>query len=285
MASIVDVDNAPGNQEELIKSLTEAVTEKKTDEPEGAPAGTETPAADTDPLKGTKFEGKSVEDILTSYSNLESAYGRMANDLGTQRKLTDRLLDLKRDDDLQRNAPPEVELPKVDGADLLDNPTEALDRYTAAREARIRQEYDDRLSQFETQLQADRFMAKHPDFMTVGQSDEFRNWAQATPIRNQVAQRAAAGDWDAADALLVEYKEELSKTQTAAPAADAGVEAARNVGLESATPAGSTPDGASSGKVYRRADLIDLKINKPHVYGDPAFQAEILKAYSEGRVK
>lgn len=278
MANIVDVDNAPGDLDALQKSLTEAVT-ATTETDEGVSEESIQADLNDNPLAGTKFEGKDISDILDSYKNLESAYGRMANDLGTQRKLTDRLLDLKREDDLQSNAP--EPLPKVDGAELLDNPTEALDRYTAAREARIRQEYDDRLTQFEAQLQADKFMQKHPDFMTLGQSDDFRNWAQNNPIRSRVAQQAANGDWDAADALLSEYKE---AQKTAAPAADAGVDEAKKVALETSAQ-GNAPDGQSSGKIYRRADMIDLKINKPHVWADPAFQAEILKAYSEGRVK
>ena len=276
MASIVDVDNAPGDLDELQKSLTEAVT-VTTVTPE--PKKEVTPEPNKDPLAGTKFAGKTVEDILDSYKNLESAYGKMANDLGTQRKLTDRLLDLKRDEDLKSNAPEPI---KLDSAELLDNPTEALDRYTAAREARIRKEYDERLSGFETQLQADRFMRKHPDFMTLGQSEEFRNWAQNNPIRSRVAQQAAAGDWDAADALLSEYKE-VQKTVQPEKAPTADLEAAKKVALESSAQGGA--EGASRGKVYRRADLIDLKIRKPHIYQDPAFQAEILKAYSEGRVK
>ncbi len=284
MASIVDVDNAPGDLEGLEKALSEAVVEQTKEDDNNDTENKDDAGnnvANSDPLAGTKFEGKSVDQILESYKNLESAYGRMANDLGTQRKLTDRLLDLKREDDLQSNAPQPV---KLDGAELLDNPTEALDRYVSEREARIRKEYDDRLTQFEAQLQADRFMQKHPDFMTTGQSDEFQRWALATPVRAQVAQRASQGDWDAADALMTEYKEaNNAAAAAAAPAADAGVADAKKVALESSNQAGA--EGASSGRIYRRADLIDLKIRKPDVYGDPAFQAEILKAYSEGRVK
>lgn len=283
MATLVDVENEASDVEGLEQALREAVTRDKSadDRPEDQKVREMEPAeVSKDPLKGTKFEGKSLEDLIESYNNLQSAYGRMANDLGTQRKLTDQLLNLKRDDDLQSNAPPK---PTVDAAQLLDDPTQALDRYISEREARIKAEYDQRLNQFETQLQADRFMQKHPDFMDLGQSEEFRKWATGNPIRNRVAQAAAQGDWDAADALLQEYKAERKKQPAPADTASKeGLEAARKVGLESAASDGS---GSSSGKIYRRADLIDLKLRKPHVYSDPAFQAEILKAYSEGRVK
>lgn len=278
MASIVDVDNAPGDLEGLEKDLAEAVTaaaaaEKKEGSVPGSGISNE---GDNDPFAGTKFEGKSAEELLESYKNLQSAYGRMANDLGTQRKLTDQLLDLKRDGDLQQNTPEPL---KVDAADLLDDPTKTLDAYIAQREARIREEYDSKLSHFESQLVQDKFMAKHPDFMELGQDPDFLEWAQNNPIRARVASAAANGDWDSADALLTEYKSQPKPSK--APPADAGVAAAAKVGLESSAQGGES----NTGKVYRRADLIDLKINKPHVYGDPAFQAEILKAYSEGRVK
>lgn len=284
MASIVDVDNAPGNLEELEQNLSEAVLANQKSGSKDGNEGKSDPAPKSgDPLAGTKFEGKSVEEILESYNNLQSAYGRMANDLGTQRKLTDRLLDLKRDEDLMQNTPEKKEepLPEISSSELLDNPTSALDRVMAAREARIRQEYDQRLSQFEQQLRTDKFVAKHPDYLELGQSEEFRAWATGDPIRNQVAQRAAQGDFDAADALLTEYKKSNRRDSSGNNLRDNDMEEARRVGMESSNTAGA----ANTGKVYRRADLIDLKINKPHIYSDPAFQAEILKAYSEGRVK
>jgi hypothetical protein len=41
--------------------------------------------------------------------------------------------------------------------------------------------------------------------------------------------------------------------------------------------------GETSKKVYRRADLIRLRLENPDRYD--ALQDEIMKAYSEGRVK
>lgn len=289
MASIVEPQNDPGDVEGVEQALKEAITQDN--RPEETKVRPMEPSEVTkqkqqeqheqeeqNPLAGTKFEGKSMEDLLESYNNLQSAYGRMANDLGTQRKLTDQLLNLKREEDLSSNEP--APLPEVDTNSLLDNPTQTLDRYISEREARLRKEYDERLSQYESQLQTDRFMQKHPDFMELGQSTKFREWATGDPIRARVANAAAQGDWEAADTLLTQYKQAQAN-----PAADAaskeGLEAARKAGTESAASAGAS----SSDKVYRRADLIELKLRKPHVYSDPAFQNEILKAYSEGRVK
>lgn len=287
--SIVDVDNAPGNLDELEKSLTQAVTadaaKKKAEEAAANAANANAgnaAAENTDPLAGTKFEGKSVKDVLDSYKNLESLYGRMANDLGTQRKLTDRLLDLKRDDDLERNSPaPKYELRSDQ---LLDNPNEALDRWFADREARTSKTLEERLNRFEATLAEQAFTTKHPDYMQLGQSQDFQAWTTKSPSRQRVAAMAARGDLDAADALFTEFKDERKSNPAPAnrPAPEADLAGARKAALESANSGGQ--DGGSA-RVYRRADLIQLKINKPDVYGDPEFQKEILKAYSEGRVK
>lgn len=289
MASIVEPQNDPGDVEGVEKALKEAITQDN--RPEDQKVREMEPSEVTkqkqeqreqeeqNPLAGTKFEGKSMEDLLESYNNLQSAYGRMANDLGTQRKLTDQLLNLKREEDLSSNEP--APLPEVDTNSLLDNPTQTLDRYISEREARLRKEYDERLSQYESQLQTDRFMQKHPDFMELGQSTKFREWATGDPIRARVANAAAQGDWEAADTLLTQYKQAQANPSAAEAASKEGLEAARKAGTESAASAGAS----SSDKVYRRADLIELKLRKPHVYSDPAFQNEILKAYSEGRVK
>lgn len=281
MAKIVDVENAPGNLDELENTLREAVTVEKEDETPEVTEVTDEVKEVADPLAGTKFEGKSVEDLLDSYNNLQSAYGRMANDLGTQRKLTDRLLDLKREDDLQSNAPEPMQ---VSGAELLDNPTKVLDDAMASREARIAERMDERLASLEAQLQQDRFMQKHPDVMTIGQDPAFVQWTQENPIRAQVAQAAANGDWDSADILLTEYKARpMEKSNVTDQQDTEALDAARAAQLESTAQA--SDEAGTKGKMYRRADLIDLKINRPNVYSDPAFQAEILKAYSEGRVK
>jgi hypothetical protein len=62
------------------------------------------------------------------------------------------------------------------------------------------------------------------------------------------------------------------------------LEAARKVSLETSSGAGGS-DGIKKGKTYSRADLMRLRIEDPDSYYDDAFQAEILRAYNEGRVK
>lgn len=283
MTSLVDPTNEPGDLDGLQKELTEAVTSTTVVEAgEAALAATTSPAPVENALEKAqelsgKYEGKSASEVAEMHRNLESAYGRMANDLGTQRKLTDRLLDLKRTDDLTSNSPDPVE---VSSTELLDNPTQALDKYLSSRESQLAQATDQRLAQMEASMAQERFTTAHPDHDRIANDPAFAEYLQASPLRTRLAQMAVQGDWSVAADLMTEYKSTINQD---APA-DNATEAARQVGLEA--PRQSTEAAAvKAGKVYRRADLIRLKLEKPDVYADPGFQDEILRAYAEGRVK
>ena len=47
---------------------------------------------DDEPKTPTKFEGKSMDDIIEMYSNLEKDHSRLGNELGENRKLVDHFL-------------------------------------------------------------------------------------------------------------------------------------------------------------------------------------------------
>lgn len=289
--SLVDtIAEVPGNLTQLEADLKAATTVPL------APAKDESaavvqPVVD-DSILPDKLKGKSLAEIADMYRNLESAYGRQSNDLGTQRKLTDRLLDLKREEDLTRNNP-QAEPVKVDRAKLLEDPTAELDRFIASRDATRETESSQRLTRIEGTLAQQQFVGKHPDYAAVASDPGFVSWVQSSQFRLRIAQQAYAGDWGAADELVSEYKDRQKTTTVVPPvsggkppveeATKAGLEAARGAALESSAAAGENT--GKSGKQYRRTDLMELRLRKPDTYYDPAFQDEILKAYSEGRVK
>jgi hypothetical protein len=289
---IVDlVDDLPGNTDQLVKDLNEAVTARS------APASdkpADTPAPDTVPATAAvpdKLKGKSATELAAMYQNLESVYGRMANDLGQQRKLTDRLLDLKRSDDLTANGGKKPEAPVVDRSRLLEDPTAELTRFVDARDSARESESTARLANLEAQLAQKTFVDKHSDYADVANDPAFIAWVQASPLRTRLAGLAYNGSWDVADELLTEFKARTPATATATAevvdtkqqAADAGVAAARRAGLESGASGGEST--ARSGKTYRRTDLLALRNRDPDAYYDEGFQTEILRAYAEGRVK
>jgi len=277
---LVDAAEPSGELSQLEKDLSEAVQSRN--EQGKKPAAKKEVASEEDDGMPSKLKGKTPQQIAEMYVNLESAYGRMANDLGTQRKMTDRLLDLKRDTDLGNNGQPtKVE---IKSSELLENPTEALERFSQAREAQSAKRMDD----LERSLAVQAFVAAHPDYQEYANNAEFAAWVNASPSRTRVAAVAANGDWSAAGDLLTEYKSasRVAKTDDEDEEADdsaAARKAAKQASLESASQ--GTQGAKKTGKVYRRADLMRLRAEKPDVWADEEFQSEIIRAYNEGRVK
>jgi hypothetical protein len=286
--SLVDAE-LPGNVADIEKQLFEAVNESQQSDDTKQQQQSRTPEQRADAIEDgedvpAKLRGKSRAEIIEYYRNLESAYGRQANDLGTQRALTDRILNLKRESDLSSNTPPSrVE---IKTQDLLDNPTEAIERAVSARLKAKEEEDRQRMAEHEAAIARDRFLSKHSDYENVANDPEFVQWLQKSPYRVRTAQQARNGDWTAADDLLSEFKERKQATKTVTNTentVDKNVEAARGAALESGTSSESA--SKKGGKIYRRVDLMRLRTEKPDVYYDDTFQAEILKAYAEKRVR
>ena len=290
MVSLIDADETPGNLERVKKELSEAVqlrslsddTNENVDSGTGQPAHRRTVEINDDELP-ENLRGKSYMEVVGLLRESQSTIGRMANDLGTQRKLTDRLLDLKRESDLGRNGAPEA--PKLTANDVLDNPTDSIGRVVEARVTRAQEVTAERLAQLEAQIQAQAFLTKHGDWTSVTQEAGFTAFVQATPYRARLAEQARSGNWSAADELLSEYKDRKSAmTARGTKMKDDNVEAARSASLESGSGERSAR-GKSMGKIFRRTDLLKLQIEDPESYYDDGFQREIILAYQEGRVK
>lgn len=234
-----------------------------------------------------KFRGKRVSEVLSSYQNLESAYGRLGNEHGQLRSLTDQFLveQLTKGSAASQPEPVQEQPAQIDLNEFLADPTAALNKYLQATQAKSTTETATRVNNLEQTIQQQQFFAKHPDYQDVAQSADFVEWANRTPYRLQLAQQAQKGSFDAADALLTEFKDARPKPQpqpnNESLTAEA-LEAARRVTLEGSSNGGNS---SNSGRTYSRASLMQLRQDRPDVYGDPVFQAEILKAYAEGRVK
>ena len=219
------------------------------------------------------------------HQNAESELGRRGNELGQYKTLTDRLLELKRSDDLLKGGadPSEIEepLPEISSNDLLDDPTGAVGKVVNAALSKAEQKrVEEQARQEVAQVQA-AFEAKHPDAEALANDPKFVDWVKSSQSRLMLAQSAAAGNLQAGDVLLDEFKS--SNVEEEAPKADQNLQKAK----AAATVSAGTSQGADApkGKTYRRIDLIRLKLEDPDAYGDPAFQQEIMRAYAEGRVK
>lgn len=227
-----------------------------------------------------KFKGKSTKEIADSYVNLEKELGRKAQEIGELRQLTDQIL---RQQISQPQAKPSE--PELEETDFFVDPKAAIEKAVASHPKIKEFEEQTKLSIQQQQIAKAKaaeqaFKEKHGDFQEILQEEDFQKWITASPVRQQLfAQANANYDFYAGDELFSTYKE-LKKVKQAqkekqADEAKAGLKAA------------SVPSGVSSSepstKVYRRADLIRLKMTDPSRY--EAMSDEILKAYSEGRVK
>lgn len=277
MASIIDPTvEEQGNPTRALEDATAAINAAKT---------TTTETGSTVP---DKFKGKSLEDVIAAYQNLEALHGRTASELGQarQHQLTvDQLLQQKRENDLRANggtvrqAPKE---PELTAADLLENPKQALNNYLEHRESETTKELRQRLAFQESRLAQQDFLGKHPDWQALTNDPKFVEWTQKTSFRSNLAVQAARENLAAADALLTEYKQYTPLLQ-GSTVQDKNLAAARKVGLERSATVGD--ETRPPGKVIRRIDAQALRISDPEKYDSPAFQNELLRAIAEDRYK
>lgn len=257
-------------------------------------AGAAAPASAEPKKPADKFETMSKEDLVHSYKSLETKIGSQGHELGQLRTLTDKLLDLKRTDDLRGAGVTEPPEPvQVSGDELLGNPVDAIAKVV-----------DDRLKPIEYALlsqQQDRletgFESAHPKYKEDMNDPDFQAFVQGSPYRQTLVQKTLAGDFDAAHELWAGWEEHRALTASANSDDGGGAQEnteqtnvsdddARAQALRDA--ATVTAGGGSVGgdaPVYSRQALINKRIEDPKGYYDPAFQQILHRAYLEGRVK
>ena len=219
-----------------------------------------------------KYRDKSLDEVVRMHQEAEKLIGKQAQEVGEVRKLADELIrqNLTTKQQQTRDIEPEV--------DFFENPQKAVQKTVdshpdiiAARQATLelkRAQIQQRLAQ------------EHPDFGDIAKNEDFANWVKSSPVRIDLFKKADAEfDYDSANELLSTYKELRSVKQK--QSSDAG-EATRKQNLKAAgVDVGGS--GESSKRIYRRADLIRLKMQDPSRY--EALSDEIMTAYAEGRVK
>ena len=267
--SNVDENTITDSTEDTISDITEEVLVEDTQ------AETEV----VEPSIPSKFAGKSQQEIIDSYTNLEKELGRKAQEVGELRKLSDSFLqaEVARTNNPQNNTPLETE----DNAevDFFDDPTrsvnEMIEKHPRFQEF---QQFQAQQAQAGAKAQLEQ---KHPDFTDVVQDKGFQEWVQDSPIRMQMFQAADSYNFDAANELLSNWKDRsmISKTQEVKQQAETNRKDALKAG---STESRSSSASSAGGKTYRRADLIRLKMENPSRY--EALEDDIFAAYADGRV-
>lgn len=219
-----------------------------------------------------KYRAKSLEEVVRMHQEAEKLIGKQAQEVGEVRKLADELLKQNLSSKQQRIQEEEPEV------DFFENPQKAvqtsIDRHPdvlAAKQAG----QDFKRMQIQQKL-----TQEHPDYSQVVNDAEFQNWVKASPVRLGLYAKADGEfDYDSANELLSTFKQirgiQAKKSEQASDAVRTKSMKAAQVDV-----GGS---GESSKRVYRRADLIRLKMTDPARY--EALNEEILAAYADGRVR
>ena len=219
-----------------------------------------------------KYRGKELSDIIKMHQEAEKLIGKQAQEVGEVRKLADELI---KQNLAGKPQPIKEEEPEVD---FFENPHAAVrktvDKHPDVLAAR-------HASQEFKKMQIQQKLAQeHPDFGQIAQDADFVNWVKSSPIRLGLYAKADGEfDYDSANELLSTYKQ--LRGVKAKQTNDAG-ETQRKSNLKAAT-VDVGGSGESGKRVYRRADLIRLKMTDPNRYD--ALSDEIMTAYAEGRVK
>ena len=262
------------NEQDEVQDITTPV-------PDSTTAGkTEEAGVKAEPIEELpeKYKGKSALDIAKMHQEAEKLIGRQANEVHEVRSLADQLLKQQLDSNKRIAAPIEESLEDDFFADPASAVNRQVEKHPAVLEAR------QAALEMKKMKTAQQLSTKHPDFATVASDAGFQDWVKSSAIRlNLFAKADAEYDFESADELLSTYKElrqikqQNQNTQTAAVENKAQAQAMKAATVD----VGGS--GETSRKVYRRADLIKLRMTDPDRY--MALQDEIMSAYAQGRVK
>jgi hypothetical protein len=276
MATLIDADGeviAETNNltlDDMVEETPET-TEVAPESPEvESPA--EEPEAEVLP---DKYQGKSATDIARMHQELEKRLGQQSSEVGELRQAFD---DMVRQGMAQQAPTPEVK--EVEEVDFFADPMAAVNQQIANNP--VMRQMQEATMQLQKEKALASIQAKHNDMKDVISSPKFQEWVKGSQFRqNLFAQADQNYDFAAADELLTLYKD----TQGVVKSQAAVEKVAKKAELKKASTGSSrsNPEGQTSRKVYRRRDIIELMNRDPKRY--EAMQPEIMKAYSEGRVK
>lgn len=222
----------------------------------------------------TKYQGKSIEDIVAMHQEAEKLIGRQGQEIGEVRKLADELIKSKF---VKEDKPVEE---SVDDTDFFVDPKKAIDR-AIENHPKIKKA-EESAAENEKFQNYQRLKQEHPDMHEISASEDFVQWVTKSKVRTKLYEQADANfDFDAGNELLSLYKELKGIRKEQSEEVNLIQETANRNIQKATVSAGSSQEAPK--KIYRRADLMKLLSTDPDRYD--AMQDEIMRAYSEGRVK
>ena len=261
--------------EEAVETPQEAA--QFTDINQEAPPPVEQPELETEQSFEVpdKFQGKSMEDVISSYENLEKELGRKGQEIGELRKLTDGILQQQ-----LTTTKSGTEAQEEEETDFFDDPDKAVSK-AIENHPKFR-EFEEQQKVQAASATTQQLQTAHPDYLEVVGNPKFQEWVQESPIRTELYVSAHNYDLNSAMELICNWKDRSLISNTSEAEANKAVK--RDQALKAGRGVSRTSSESQAGKkIYRRADLIRLRTNNPERY--ESLQDEILQAYSDGRVK
>jgi hypothetical protein len=224
-----------------------------------------------------KYKGKTVEDLAKMHQEAEKLIGKHAQEVGEHRKFFD---DMMKRELLQKKAQQPTQEDEDPNEKFFKKPTEAMDDYLSNHPT-IKQAQEQALV-MKAQTAQQHLQQQFPDYVQVIQTPEFKQWVDASPIRQKLYQEADGSyDITSATELLSTWKAITGSKQSEQQTITTQSEETRSKSLKAASvDTGAT--GVSSKKRYSRLALQDLLKTNPDKYY--ANSDEILLAYEEGRI-
>jgi hypothetical protein len=264
------------NEEETVQDIANQADSTQVEQTQEA-----TPTSAVEELP-EKYKGKSAIEIARMHQEAEKLIGRQANEVHEVRSLADQLLKQQLDSNKRVTHEP---IEESQDEDFFADPKQAVNRQVEKHPAVI--EARQAALEMRKMKTAQQLSSKHPDFITIASDAGFQDWVKGSAIRlNLFAKADAEYDFDSADELLSTYKEiKQIKAQQVVQQTNQSNEVEANA-QKTAMKAATVDVGGSgetSRKVYRRADLIKLRMTDPDRYMQ--MSDEIMDAYATGRVK
>jgi len=251
------------------------------------------------------LRGKTVAELAKMYREAQTVIGRQGQEVGQLRALSDRIIKAQLNEKAAavaaaKAAAPAVEKTDVDFfADPKASVADAIANHPLIKKIETTLGVAERdRAVARAQASTARFNELHPDAADVIRDEEFQKWVGASTVRqalfrsahNRFALEAGVelfSTWkELKGARTSQATEDAATVAAAAGAAGEAADTKRKAELAAAkVPSGGGRAGPNKAgaKIYRRADLMELRINDPDRY--EALSGEIDKAYREGRVK
>ena len=245
------------------------------------------------------LRGKTTSQLAKMYAEARSTIGRQGKDLGDLRKLADRYIQAGLQAAIAAKTPAAaaVEAPKPKTKEERDveffaSPSEAMakavEEHPAVKEAREATQRMIEERKIDTALRTKAaFHTAYPKALEVVADPAFQQWIEASKVRTALLHHADKSyDLDAAHEIFGGWevaKAAKAPRTAAAPAKSTPVREPAAGGVPTGGNAGMSGAPGGGGKIYRRADIMDMMVNRPKEYQERT--DEIQRAYAERRVR